>query len=154
MFSFSCTKERENEVPFSMAMGNMELMHECFPKHSRREQQESNKTIIRLTKTVRERREYGKKKSRHESPDSLSLPNQIIILINIKCYYFKRYGKKYNEIQLTWNKVDLNNRYLMTNHPPSPVTVLPNKEFLVSRGRATKDEQLFGWCTLENKWRR
>ena len=35
MFSVSCTKERKNEVPFSMAIGNGELMHECFPKHSR-----------------------------------------------------------------------------------------------------------------------
>ena len=32
MFIFSYTKER-NEVPFSMAIGNWELMHECFPKH-------------------------------------------------------------------------------------------------------------------------
>ena len=33
MFSFSCTKERKEEVPFSMAIGNRELMYECFPKH-------------------------------------------------------------------------------------------------------------------------
>ena len=25
----------EKEVTFSMARGNLELMHECFPKHSR-----------------------------------------------------------------------------------------------------------------------
>ena len=35
MFIFSCTKERNEEVPFRMAIGNGELMHECFPKHSR-----------------------------------------------------------------------------------------------------------------------
>ena len=35
MFIFSCTKERKEEVPFSMAIGKGELMHECFPKHSR-----------------------------------------------------------------------------------------------------------------------
>ena len=28
-------KDRNEEVPFSMAIGNGELMHECFPKHSR-----------------------------------------------------------------------------------------------------------------------
>ena len=28
-------KERKEEVPFSMAIGNWELIHECFPKHSR-----------------------------------------------------------------------------------------------------------------------
>ena len=32
---------------------------------------------------------------------------------------FKKKLKKYNEIQLTKNNVDLNNRK-MTNHPPSP----------------------------------
>ena len=35
MFIFSCTKERKEEVPFSMAIRNGELMHECFPKHAR-----------------------------------------------------------------------------------------------------------------------
>ena len=35
MFSFFCTKETKKEVPFTMATGNGELMHECFPKHSR-----------------------------------------------------------------------------------------------------------------------
>ena len=25
----------KKQVPFSMAIGYMELMHECFPKHSR-----------------------------------------------------------------------------------------------------------------------
>ena len=35
MFIFSCTKKRKEEVPFSMAIGNGELMHKCFPKHSR-----------------------------------------------------------------------------------------------------------------------
>ena len=33
--------------------------------------------------------------------------------------FYKKW-KKYNEIQLTKNKMDLNNRK-MTNHPPSPV---------------------------------
>ena len=27
--------EQKNKVPFSMAIKNGELMHECFPKHSR-----------------------------------------------------------------------------------------------------------------------
>ena len=27
---------RKKKVTFSMAIGNGELMHECFPKHSRR----------------------------------------------------------------------------------------------------------------------
>ena len=62
-----------------------------------------------------ERREYRKKHSRHEtqSPDGLSHPNQtiiIIIIIDKILLYFIRYGKKYNKIQLTKNKMDLNNR--------------------------------------------
>ena len=28
-------RERKEEVPFSMAIGNGELMQECFPEHSR-----------------------------------------------------------------------------------------------------------------------
>ena len=31
--------------------------------------------------------------TKERSPDSLSLPNQNIILINMKGYNFKRYGK-------------------------------------------------------------
>ena len=60
----------------------------------------------------------------------------------VLCY---KICKKYNEIQLTKYKMDLNNRK-MTNHPPSPVTLirLPNpnivdhskreKEFLSEHG--------------------
>ena len=44
MFGFSCTKERKEEVPFSMAIGNWELMHEFFPNTHAWEQQEWNKT--------------------------------------------------------------------------------------------------------------
>ena len=33
--------------------------------------------------------------------NNLSIPNQNTILINIIWYYFIRYEKKYNEIQLT-----------------------------------------------------
>ena len=43
-----------------------------------------------------ERSEYGKKSTagtNKRSPDGLSLPNQNTILINIKWYYFTRYGK-------------------------------------------------------------
>ena len=77
-----------------MAIGNWELLHKCFPKHSR----------MGTARMKYERREYGKKSTegtKERSPDSLSLPNQNTILINIKWYYFTRYGKKYNEIQLT-----------------------------------------------------
>ena len=35
MVSFSCTTERKNDVPFSMAVRNGELMNECFHKQSR-----------------------------------------------------------------------------------------------------------------------
>ena len=35
---------------------------------------------------------------------------------------FDKKWKKYNEIQLTKNKMDLNNQK-MKNHPPSPVVI-------------------------------
>ena len=36
---------------------------------------------------------------------------------------FYKKSKNYNEIQLTKNKMDLNNQK-MTNHPPSPIIVI------------------------------
>ena len=74
-----------------MAMGNGELMHECFPKHSRI----GTARMKEDKKRAEERREYGKKvqRARIKSPDGLSLPNQNTILINIKWYYFRTHGK-------------------------------------------------------------
>ena len=48
-----------------MAIGNEELMHECFPKHRAWEQQERNKM-----KQTKKRREYRKKQSMHEKKKS------------------------------------------------------------------------------------
>ena len=91
MFSFSCTKEREKEVSFGMATGNGELMHEYFPKHSRMGTARMNED----NETDEDDKKRGKSKggTKERRPDSLSLPNQNTILINIKWYYFKRYGK-------------------------------------------------------------
>ena len=36
---------RREQVPFSMAMGNGELMHECFPNNGAWEQQDRNQTM-------------------------------------------------------------------------------------------------------------
>ena len=72
-----------------------------------------------------ERREYGTKKSGHEktSPAGLSLPNQNrIIIINIIWQYSIRHAK-HNEIQLTKNKMDLNN-LKMKNHPPARIILI------------------------------
>ena len=52
------------------------------------------------------------------SPDGLSHPNRNTIIINNLVKFYKKW-KKNNEIQLTKNKMDLNN-LKMTNHPPSP----------------------------------
>ena len=49
----------------------------------------------------------------------VTIPNQNTILINIKLYYFIIYGKITNAIQLTKNKMDLNNLKIK-NHPSSP----------------------------------
>ena len=82
MFIFSCTKERNEEVPFSMAIGNGDLMHECFLKHSRMR--------IARTKQDKETDEDGKKRgvrmdrskagNNKRSPDGLSQPYQNTII--------------------------------------------------------------------------
>ena len=51
-------------------------------------------------------------------PDGLSYPNRNTIIINNLVKFYKK-CKTNNEIQLTKNKMDLNNGK-MTNHPPSP----------------------------------
>ena len=78
-----------------MAIGNGELMQECFPKHSRMgtarlkydngTDEDDKKRGLSYKKKVQ--------RAQTKSPDSLLLPNQNTILINIQCYYFTRYGK-------------------------------------------------------------
>ena len=58
--------------------------------------------------------------------------------------FYKKW-KKYNEIQLTKNKMDLNNRKV-TNHPPYPEELinlflhLPSMNCLLDRKRLSKME--------------
>ena len=64
------------------------------------------------------------------SPDGLIYPNQTTIIINIICWYIIRDGKstlKFNEQR----KMDLNNRKMKKNHPPSPVIfeICPNNKY-------------------------
>ena len=66
--------------------------------------------------------ERSKAGGKERSPDGLLQPNQNTILISIMLLFYK-IRNKYNEIQLTKNKMDLNNRK-MTNHPPFPVRSL------------------------------
>ena len=78
-----------------MAIGNWELMQECFPNSRAWEQQEWNK-IQKQTKTVRSEASVWKevKLARNKK-----VPNQYIIIINKICYYFIRYG----ESSMTFN---------------------------------------------------
>ena len=75
-----------------MAVGNVELMHECFPKHLRKRTArmiQSYKTKKQKKKDVsRERSKAGTKKL---SPGGLSLPNQNTMMINIIWQYFIKY---------------------------------------------------------------
>ena len=101
MFISSCTKEGKEQVPFSMAIGNGELMHECFPKHSRmgKARMKEDKDTYEETQKRGVSTESSKVGTKERSPDGLSLPNQNTILIYIIRYYFKWYGKskmKYN----------------------------------------------------------
>ena len=56
MFIFLAPKRERSieEVPFSMAIRNEELMHECFPKHSRMETARMNKTKKQKERVRRE----------------------------------------------------------------------------------------------------
>ena len=85
MFIFSCTKERNEEVPFSMAIGNGELMHECFAKHSRMGTARMKKD--HETDEDTQKRGVSMEKStagtNKRSSDGLSHPNQNKIIINI-----------------------------------------------------------------------
>ena len=73
MRTCSCTVGK-TQVPFSMDIGNVELMHECFPNTRAWEQQEWNKLKKQTKKERRgvsmERRKAGKKGKR--SSDGLS----------------------------------------------------------------------------------
>ena len=75
MFSFSCTKERIKEVPFNMAIGDGELMHECFPKHSRMKTAriKKYKETDEVGKKRHVRMERSKAGTKESSPDCLSL---------------------------------------------------------------------------------
>ena len=85
MFIFSCTKERNEEVSFSMGIGSWELMHKCFPKHLRMgtaRMKKDNETDEDTQKrgVSMEKSTAGTNKI---SPDGLSHPNQNTIIINI-----------------------------------------------------------------------
>ena len=73
----------KKRVPFSMVIGNVELMHECFPKHLRMGTARMKYDKEFMRDLIMERSKVGTKEKR--SPDGLSLPNQNTIIINIKC---------------------------------------------------------------------
>ena len=77
---FSCTKERKEEVTFSMAIGN-ELVHKYFPEQSRMgtARMKSDTTDEERKQRVRKRVKQARKKV---LPDGLSLANGNTILIN------------------------------------------------------------------------
>ena len=72
--------------------------------------------------------EKNKAGTNKSSPDGLSHPNRNTIIINNLVKFYKKW-KKNNEIQLTRNKMDLNNRK-MISHPSSPE--LSSNKFLES----------------------
>ena len=103
-----------------MAIGYGELVHECFPKHSRmgtarRKYDKETDEDGKKRGLSMERSKAGKNK---RSPDGLLYPNQNNNNKQNMVIFYKKW-KKYNEIQLTKSKIDLNIRK-MTNHTPSP----------------------------------
>ena len=97
--TYSCAVGNKG-VPFSMAIGNGELMHECFPKHLR-----MGTARIKQDKETDEdgkkrgvRMERGKADTK-KSPDGQPNQNTIIIIIiiiitNILWKYFIINGKR------------------------------------------------------------
>ena len=81
-----------------------------FPNTRAWEQQERNKTK-KQTKMVRSKAGTNKR-----FPNGLSHPNQNTIIIKNMVIFYNKW-EKYNVIQLTKNKMDLNNR--KKNHPSS-----------------------------------
>ena len=85
MFIFSCTKERNEDVQFSVAVGNGELVQECFPKHSRMgtaRMKQDNETD-EDTQKGGVSMEKSKSGTNKRSPDGLSHLNRNTIIVNI-----------------------------------------------------------------------
>ena len=63
--------------------------------------------------------EKSKEGTKERSPDSLSLPNQNTILINIKWYYFTWYAKKiqWNPINKKQNRLERSKNYKSSTLP-------------------------------------
>ena len=96
--------------------GNVDLMHECFPKHSHMGTATMKLKKKQTEKVRRDVSEYGKKQSGHERKKKsrrpkLSLSKYTINKHNLLVFYNR--WKKYNESQLTNNKMDLNNRQMI-----------------------------------------
>ena len=73
-----------------MAIGNEELMHECFPKHSCLGT--ASMKYYNVTEEEDKKREASMEKKRVRKklgPDGLNYPNQNTIIINIICQYFR-----------------------------------------------------------------
>ena len=93
---------RKEEVPFSMPIGHGELMHECFPKHSRmgtagmKRDDETDEDTQKRGVSM----ENSTAGTNKRSPDGLSNPNQNTIIKQNMVIFYKKW-KKYNEIQLT-----------------------------------------------------
>ena len=78
-----------------MAIENVDLMSECFPKHTGmgKAKKKYDIEIEKDKKRGVSMERITKAGTKEKSPDSQSLPNQNTILINIIYYYFPRYGK-------------------------------------------------------------
>ena len=99
---------REKKVPFTIALGNKELMQERFPKHSGNSENEIRQRNGRGTQrgVGMERSNTGKKKkvwtAYHQIIKINTNEHKMVVFYNI-C-------KDCKEIQLTKNKMDVNNR--------------------------------------------
>ena len=103
MFSIYCTKERKIKVPFIMAVGNGELMDECFPKHSLME--------TARTKSDKETDEEGKRGASMERSKAARKKEYKYNNNKHNMVMFLKKRKKYNENNsINKKQNDLNNR--------------------------------------------
>ena len=111
------------KVPSNVATGNMELTHECFPKHLRMGtvRTKYDKETDEGGKTRGVNMERRKVDTKERSSDCQIIPNQNTMIINIICQNFIRYGK--STMKFNSNSIDKKQNGLKYSkndiiHPP------------------------------------
>ena len=126
-----------------MAIGNWQRMHERFSKHSgmgtarMKKYDDTDEDDKKIGMSMGK----GAEGTKERSPDSVSLPNQNTILINIKWYYVKRYGNNTMKFNCTSTK-KADDSTLMAVVPSPVIRVAVAESPIRDLGRVSE------WCDL------